>query len=139
VIAYFDTSAILPLIVEEPTSELAVRLWNLADRVMSVRLLYPEGRAALAQARWSGRLSPRQARAAGSRFDELFHQVDVIEITEHLAFRAGELAEQHHLRGYDAVHLAGAEMVSDPDTVLVAGDRPLCDAAGRLGMSVARL
>jgi hypothetical protein len=35
------------------------------------------------------------------------------------------LAEVHGLRGYDAVHLVGAEALLDDELVLVAGDRPL--------------
>ena len=56
-----------------------------------------------------------------------------------LARRAGDLAEQHGLRGYDAVHLASAEAVADPDTVFVAADARLLDAAGALGVMAAPL
>jgi predicted nucleic acid-binding protein len=38
VIAYFDTSAIVPLIIEEATSPTCRRLWNDATRVASSRL-----------------------------------------------------------------------------------------------------
>ena len=48
-IAYFDTSAVIPTIIDEPASVACVRLWDEADRVISVRLLYPEARAALAR------------------------------------------------------------------------------------------
>jgi hypothetical protein len=43
------------------------------------------------------------------------------------------------LRGYDAVHLAAAERIGDATTVLVAGDRRLCDAALALGLQVSQL
>jgi hypothetical protein len=49
------------------------------------------------------------------------------------------LAEQMALRGYDAVHLAGAMAISDPDTILVAGDHHLCQAAQRLNLNVAQI
>lgn len=49
-IAYFDSSAFVPLILDEPSSEYARRLWLQVDRVASTRLLYVESRAALARA-----------------------------------------------------------------------------------------
>ena len=52
--------------------------------------------------------------------------------------RAGDLADQLGVRGYDAVHLAAAETLADPDLVVVAGDSRLCDAATALGLAVAR-
>lgn len=138
-IAYFDTSAVLPLLIEEPASRLAGRLWDDSDRVASVRLVYPEARAALAQANRLGRLNHLQLRSAVAQLDRLIPQLDVVEISDMLAKRAGELAEQMALRGYEAVHLAGAMAISDPDTILVAGDHHLCQAAQRLNLNVAQI
>ncbi|NOY55756.1 MAG: type II toxin-antitoxin system VapC family toxin [Actinobacteria bacterium] len=138
-IAYFDTSALLPLIVDEPASEVAARVWDVADRVVSVRLVYPEARAALARAHRLGRITSRRLQSAVVQLDRLLDQLDVVEITARLARRAGELAEHQSLRGYDAVHLAGAELINSRDTVLVAGDTRLCDAGERLWINVARL
>ncbi len=137
-IAYFDTSALIPLVVEEAGSEPASQLWDAAERVVTVRLTYPEGRAALAQARRLGRLTLRRYRTARDGFEDLWRQLDRVEVTAGLAQRAGELAEELALRGYDAVHLAAAETVADPDAVLVAGDGPLCQAAATLGFAVTR-
>jgi hypothetical protein len=49
------------------------------------------------------------------------------------------LAEARQLRGYDAVHLAAADRVHDPDVVVVAGDGALLDAATAEGMKAAKL
>ena len=136
-IAYFDTSAVVPLLVAEAGSVRAASLWDGADRVVSVRLAYPEGRAALAQAQRLGRLSARQMRVAVTDLDTCFDEIDVIEIDERLAHRAGDLAEAYSLRGYDAVHLAAADRVRDPDLVVVAGDGALLDAATAEGIAVA--
>lgn len=138
-IAYFDTSALLPLLVEEPTSEAAARLWDEAMRVASVRLLYPEARAALAQAQRMARLSPVQLATAVAGLSALDDQLDHIEVTAPLATRAGELAEAAGLRGYDVVHLAAAESMADPDLVVVTGDGPLRNAARDLGLATAVL
>lgn len=136
-IAYFDTSGLIPLVIEEAGSENAASLWAAAGRAVSTRLLYPEGRAALAQARRTGRITARHHSQAVGKFDTLFDELDVIEVDDRLARAAGALAETHSLRGYDAVHLAAAERVRDADLVLVAGDRALLGAATSLGMATA--
>jgi uncharacterized protein len=139
VIAYFDTSAVVPLLIAEPGSTRAASLWDGADRVVSVRLLYPEARAALAQAERLGRLTAGQLRDAVTELDSLFEEIDLIEVDDGLARRAGELAEVRQLRGYDAVHLAAADRVRDPNVVVIAGDSALLDAAAAEGMAVAEL
>jgi hypothetical protein len=137
VIAYFDTSAVVPLVVAETGSARAAALWDGADRVVSVRLVYAEGRAALAQARRLGRLTARQLRDAVTELDSRYEELDLVGIDDTLAHRAGELAEAHGLRGYDAVHLAAADRVREPDLVVVAGDGALLGAATAEGMAVA--
>lgn len=136
-IVYFDTSAFIPLIVDEPSSNSCERLWNEATRVVSVRLLYAEARAALARAYRLGRLSRRQLNSVIELLDGLVNEVDSVEITESLVRVAGALAEEQELRGYDAVHLAGALTVSDTDTIFASGDQHLIAAATRLGLAVA--
>jgi hypothetical protein len=42
-------AVVIPLLIAEPGSKRAASLWDSADRVVSVRLVYPEGRAALAE------------------------------------------------------------------------------------------
>lgn len=136
-IAYFDTSAVVPLLVAEPGSPRAAQLWDAADRVVSARLVYPEGRAALAQAHRLGRLTARQLRAAVDELGDRYNQLDLVEIDQELALRAGELAEKHRLRGYDAIHLEAANTVRDPDLVVVAGDGALLHAADEEGLATA--
>ena len=138
-IAYFDTSAVVPLLISEPGSRRAASLWETADRVVSVRLVYPETRAALAQAQRLGRVGTRDLRDAVTELDSLFEEIDLVEVDAPLARLAGELAEIHRLRGYDAVHLAAADRIRDPSVVVVAGDSALLDAATAEGMAVAEL
>ena len=136
-IAYFDTSALVPMLVVEPGSARAASLWDGADRVVSVRLVYPEGRAALAQAHRLGRLSTRQLRAAVTELYSKYEEFDLVEVDDELARHSGHLAEAHGLRGCDAVHLAAADRMRDPDLVVVAGDEALLSAATEQGMTIA--
>lgn len=135
-IAYFDTSAIVPLVIDEASTELCNRIWTESTRVVSVRLLYPEASAALAMAERMGRLTRAQLTAAVNELDSIMTQIDLIEVTSDLAQSAGDLAREHGLRGYDAVHLAAARSVADGELVLVTGDAALAAAARSLGITV---
>lgn len=135
-IAYFDTSSLIPLIVEEPGSERAAVVWNEARHVVSVRLIYAEARATLAQAARLGRVADGRLDDLVTALDDLYRQLHHLDVDDALVHRAGDLAEWFSLRGYDAIHLAGAERVADDDAVLVAGDRDLCTAARALGLAV---
>lgn len=135
-IAYFDTSAVVPLIVAEASTDLCTRVWNESTRVVCVRLLYPEARAALARAERMGRLERTQLRDAVAELDSVITEVDHIEVSAGLARHAGELAESQGLRGYDAVHLAAAATVDDDDLVLITGDSDLAVAAHAIGLTV---
>ena len=136
-IAYFDTSAVIPLIIDEPSTPRCNQVWNEASRVLSVRLLYPEARAALARAHRMGHVTRAQVSRFVEELDDLMSDLDHVELTAQLAHTAGEHAQTHDLRGYDAVHLAAAESVLDDELVLVTGDGNLAAAGSRLGIAVA--
>jgi len=84
-----------------------------------------------------GRLTVRQLRAAVRELEARCQELDLLELDDGLARRAGYLAELHRLRGYDAVHLAGADRVRDADLVVVAGVRALLAAATSEGIATA--
>ena len=136
-IAYFDTSALVPLFIDEPSTERCTLMWNEATRVVSVRLLYPEARAALAMAERASRITHAQHAAAISELDDIVTEIDHVELTADLARLAGDVAQAHGLRGYDAVHLAAASTVADADLVVVTGDADLGAAATAMGIAVA--
>jgi predicted nucleic acid-binding protein len=138
-ITYFDTSAIVPLLVDEPTSSACERFWNGATRVVTARVMYAEARAALAMARRLDRLDSRRSRQAISELDVLTDEIDHVELDHRLVHEAGELAERRSLKGYDAIHLAAALTVADADLVMVSNDRRLTEAASALGLNVGRL
>ena len=138
-IVYFDTSAIVPVIVEEESGLVASRLWDDADRAVSSRLIYAEGRAAFAMARRMERIDDHQLRTMVRDFESLHQQLDIVEVSEDLVRDAGSLAEELGLRGYDAVHLASARQVHDADLVLASSDETLLRAAQALGIATSNL
>lgn len=134
-IAYFDTSAFVKLLVDEPGSERATDLWREADGVTASLLLYVEARAALAQGARTGRFSAHVERAASTTLDALADVVDFVRPTRDIVWTAGNLACVHSLRGYDAVHLASALRLGT-ETVFVTADRKLANAGGVAGLVV---
>lgn len=138
-IFYFDTSALVKLVVVEDGSELAGELWGGAYPTASSILAYPEGRAALAAAQRLGRLGEEEHREALTAFGEVYAELVTVSVDQGLAVRAGELAEDLELRGYDAVHLATALELGDEEIVLVTWDRDLARAGQRVGLGLAGL
>ncbi|HEV2069193.1 MAG TPA: type II toxin-antitoxin system VapC family toxin [Acidimicrobiales bacterium] len=136
-IAYFDTSAILPLLVDEGGTIAARDIWLGADHLVSVGLALVEARAALAQAARTARISPEQLRSSTQELDGLFVQLDLVDVDDSLIRRAADLTEAHALPAYTAVHLAAALQVVEADLVLVAGDRALLTSAESVGLMVA--
>lgn len=138
-IAYYDTSALVPLVLPEQASAQVARLWDGADKVVSVLLAYTEARAALALAHRLGRLDRAALRRAVRQFDVRYARLHRMAVDEGLVRRAGEVAQAASLRGYDAVHLAAAERLADDDVVFVSGDRALCQAGRAMGLQVSEL
>jgi predicted nucleic acid-binding protein len=137
VIAYLDTSAIVPLLVAEPTSDLCRDLWDSADTVATSQIAYVEAGAALAMAQRLERITARQQLAAMRLLDRLWEEVDVVEVDADLVRRAAMLARDQQLRAYDAVHCASAQQLNDSDLVFVSGDSKLLAAGTRIGLSIA--
>jgi predicted nucleic acid-binding protein len=137
VITYFDTSALLPIVIEEPASDRASDLWIRSTQVISSLLVVPEARAGLGKAHRSGRITVRALARTRTALEHVIGQLDLTEVDAGLAHRAGDLAEAHGLRGYDAMHLASAEAINHEDFVFVCGDRRLTEAAALLGINTA--
>lgn len=138
-IAYLDTSAIVPLLIVEPTSDVCRDLWDSADAVATSQIAYVEAAAALAMAQRLERITPRQHAAALRLLDRLWAEIAVVAVDDDLVRRAARLARERELRGYDAVHLASAEELVDPDFIFVSGDRELLAAGTTMGLSVANI
>ncbi len=136
-IGYFDTSAFVPLLVEERSSAFCKRLWEDADAVVTTRLLYVEAAAALAQALRMTRLTTRNHHAALRTLDRLWVELDIVDVDREIVDRAAKLAHACALRGYDAVHCASAEQLDDADLVVASGDRKLLEACASLGLTTA--
>lgn len=135
-VVYFDSSALVKLIVDEDGSEIAAELWDRCDAAVTSRLAYPEVCAALAGAGRSRRLDSEAQSRAAQLWEEFWAAVRVVELTTSVADRAGRLAAQHGLRGADAVHLASC-LTLGTQTVFAVWDRRLRLGAHEANMVVA--
>lgn len=98
---------------------------------------YTEARAALAAARRQRRLSATGLGFAKAELLRLWNDVDVQQLDDQLVHLAGETAESFSLRALDAVHLAAALALDDPDLVVATWDEHLRSAAISAGLAVA--
>lgn len=136
---YFDASAFVKLVVEEPGSDLAADIWDGCDAALSSRLAYPEVRAALAAANRNRDLTDDDLVDAEAAWEGYWSATRPMELTGPVERNAGDLARQHGLRGADAVHLASALAVGDPDLLIAVWDHRLHAGARAMHLRVAPL
>ena len=133
-IAFFDTSSLVILYVEEPESEQVRDLTSACDAVLVCRIAYPEIRSALARRKQSGSISIHQNQRVIKALKEDWPAWVRLDFDDLLA---GELAEKHLLRGMDAVHLASILPIvrRSPDTTVLFScfDQRLRKAAEKEG------
>lgn len=82
-IAYFDSSALLKLFLDEPDAQVALDVWNLAEQAVTSEISYLEVRAGLARAMRENpsKLSKTGYDDAKSQFHQLWSEVVSIAIT----------------------------------------------------------
>ena len=136
-IVYFDSSALVKLVLDETGSDLAAELWNACDAALSSRLAYPEVCAALAAAGRSHDLAESESSAAADEWEIFWESMRPIELSADVERVAGELAALHRLRGADAVHLASALALGSADVTVAVWDKRLHAGAAAVGLAVA--
>jgi predicted nucleic acid-binding protein len=126
--------------VREPGHD---RVWQAAQeaaRVASHLIAYAEMRAALARMRRTDRLARAQLTSIRNTFERDWRETLRITPTEAMVLRAGDLADDHGLRGNDSVHLAAAESLGAGRGVefltFASFDRLLNRAAQEIGLHV---
>jgi predicted nucleic acid-binding protein len=136
VILYLDTSSLLKLYLEEEGSPAVRAAISQASRLTASLITYTEARAGLARSNRAGTISTENYRTALGLFEGHWNRMAKVEVSEKLVRHAGDLAERHELRGYDAMHLAAAlwaKQISREQIWFHSGDADLLAAAGREG------
>ncbi len=107
-ICYLDTSALVKLYVFEEGTDLVRRQVNEASIIATAKVAYPETRAALARGKREEILTLSAYKEAVMNFIADWPSYFVLELTDSVMYKAGELAENYKLRGFDSIHLASA-------------------------------
>lgn len=105
-ILYLDTSSLVKIFVEEDGSQEVRELVDQATWVSTSVVAYPESRSAFARQLREGALAPEEHDLVKASLEENWRQFLVLQVTDEIRERAGELAETFALRGFDSLHLA---------------------------------
>ena len=136
---FWDSSALLPLLVEEPTSKRVLAFYQEQPEIVAAWSATVECISALARLEREGHLEYKAITQATRQLQELqeaWHEVQPIESVRQLACR---LLRVHPLRAADSVQLASALIAAGchaGEWGFVCLDARLCEAAEREGFRV---
>ncbi|MBM3294124.1 MAG: type II toxin-antitoxin system VapC family toxin [Candidatus Aminicenantes bacterium] len=135
-ILYLETSRLVKLFFDEEGSAETRDLVGRADAVAASIVAYAEARAAFARKRSEQEIGSDDFRRLREDFDRAWGAMFVVGLTEPVVRAAGDLAEKHGLRGFDAIHLASAAAVASAaggaGVLFCTADRKLRAAAKAL-------
>jgi predicted nucleic acid-binding protein len=137
-ILYLDTSAWLKLYVDERGTQEVFAAVQSAELVAISQIAYAEARAALARVLREKRTTRAEHRRRVAALEADYAEVLKVEVSQEVVRQAGELAESHALRGFDAIQLASARWLARKTRKpvrLLAYDERLNQAAHTLGLA----
>jgi len=137
-ILYLDTSALVKLYAIEAGSQQVRSAVSDAERLITSIVAYPETRSALARKRRRHEITAPMLEACRREFDDDWDRIRQLPVDDPTVRRAGDLAEEHGLKGFDALHLASAELMRisiASDVTFACFDLGLVRAARRHGFS----
>jgi predicted nucleic acid-binding protein len=138
-VRYWDASAIVPLAIPEPQSDLA-REWLREDpELVTWAWTRVELASAVERRSRQGLISRQERRECLERFDDLARAWDEVVDLHAVRARALSLLARHSLRAADAAQLGAALLVSEGDPsslTFVCLDEQLALAAEREGLRV---
>ncbi|HZI64549.1 MAG TPA: PIN domain-containing protein, partial [Thermoanaerobaculia bacterium] len=110
---FWDSSAVVPLLVREDATPRMLRLWQREDAVMVWWGTRLECASALARLERSGGLSGAAATEAFARLDAIARGWNEVQPSEPLRVTAQRLLRAHDLRAADALQLAAAWVAAE--------------------------
>ena len=139
-ILYLETSSLVKLYAREPESDGVRKLVKAAEIVATSIVAYAEARAAFARKFREKGLSQAAHRTVKESLDKDWPRFFVLNLTDRTVRTAGDLAENHSLRGFDALHLAAAmdlRAEGMPGVLFETADVRLREASKREGFETA--
>lgn len=135
-ILYLDTSSLVKLYVEENGSSYVEKLVNSSRIVATSIIAYAEARAAFARRNRETSLSDLHHDQVKKELKQDWVNYYILHAHQDVILVAGDLAEKHALRGFDAIHLASAVALKSTASSVIfsAFDVRLQQAAGQEGL-----
>lgn len=136
---FWDSSAIVPLIVYEEETDYSMKALSDDRQVVIWCLSRVEVMSALCQRVQEGRLIERDFQNAKKRLGDFMEHVYEVSAIEKVRQRASRLLEVHPLRAADACQLAAALVATqeDPDRLtMLCFDERLANVASKEGFVV---
>lgn len=107
-VLYLDTSSLVKLYVEEEGSAKVCDMVFSSEMTGTSLVAYAEARAAFSRRFRENAFTPREYNRLIFSFNKDWKNYLTIRVTEKLVQMAGNLADKHGLRGFDAIHLSSA-------------------------------
>jgi predicted nucleic acid-binding protein len=140
-VRFWDSSAIVPLLVREPSSDAIMAAYRQDPEVVAWWATQVECVSALTRLERAGNLPGRSMSVALRRLDELARAWQEVLPHDQVRMTATRLLRVHPLRAGDAFQLGAALAVAEshPETLpFVTLDDQLADAAEREGFPIDR-
>ncbi len=141
-VSFWDTSAVVPLLIREPASRSADKVFAATSRMVIWTFTPVEAFSAFCRLRRERRLSRDGLARSEERLDELVAACAVVREIDGVKRFARRLLRSHSIRAADAMQLGAALCwsagIPENRTVVVA-DGPLADAAANEGFRVQRI
>ncbi len=129
---FWDTSALVPLVIEEPRSRACRRLLRVRSPVVVWALTQAEMVAAVERQARSGHVDPEGRAEARGRIDRLAKRWSEVDALLAVREQAVTLLERHDLRAADALQIAAAMVAAQgapKGHVFIAADERLAGVA----------
>lgn len=107
-VVYLDTSSLVKLYVEEKDSVKLTALVRSSKVAATSLVAYAEAKGAFARRYREKAFRRREYEHLISFFDKDWDNYLIVRVGKDLVRLAGDLAEKHGLRGFDAIHLSSA-------------------------------
>ena len=133
---YADTSAFLKLFIKEPGTDRMRRLAR-EHRLLSSAVVAVESRSALARRRRDGEISDPDFERVLTRLKEGIGAVEMVQVTDEVLDKAGDIVLRTPARTMDALHIASAFVFQDGagiDLTFVTADKKQHEAALQEGL-----
>ena len=138
-IIYFDTSALLKKYFKEDYTDDVIGLWKESTSIITSNITYAESMASINRKKTEAGANKNIIKKIIKSFNADWDSFIKVNVNDDLNSIIARLTRDHPLRGFDAIHLASAMIMSENihDNYLFACfDKKLLGAAKKEGLKI---